>query len=129
MAEPDKFHFGEAEHVSSPGPQGWVGGAPTSGQGQSCAFCGTPDVAWAHPLDGDLVAYREYGKGHTLPRFWALCDRCEGIYASGDADAAVRVMRSSQTWSWVADDDVIECIRKPLDVFRRADLGARRLDA
>ena len=74
----------------------------------------------------DLLAYREYGKGHTLPTFWALCDRCEGFYASGDDDATVEVMRSS--WSWVADEDVAESIRKPLAVFRRADLGARRLD-
>ncbi len=82
---------------------------------------------WAHPLADDLVAYREYGKGHTLPTSWALCDRCETIYTSGDDDAAVEVMRSS-AWSWVADDDVAECIRQPLAVFRRADLGARRFD-
>jgi hypothetical protein len=100
---------------------------PTSRHAQSCAFCGH-EVAWVHPLASDLVAYREYGKGHTLPTFWALCDRCEGIYASGDVDAAVEVMRASDAWSWVAVEDVDECIRKPLDVFRRADLGARRLD-
>ena len=107
-------------------PEGWVAGAPTNGRGQSCAFCGR-EVAWVHPLASDLVAYREYGKGHTLPTFWALCDRCEGIYSSGDVDAAVEVMRSSDVWSWVSVEDVAECIRKPLEVIRRADLGARRV--
>jgi len=82
---------------------------------------------WAHSLAADLVAYRQYGKGHTLPTFWTLCDRCEGIYASGDDDAAVEVMRTS-AWSWVADEDVAECVRQPLTVFRRADLGPDRLD-
>jgi hypothetical protein len=104
-----------------------VDAAPTYGRGQSCAFCGFETVAWVHPLAVDLVAYREYGKGHTLPTFWALCDRCEEIHASGNADAAVDVMRSSDGWSWVADEDVAECIRQPLEVFRRADLGARPL--
>ena len=98
-----------------------------TGIDQSCAFCGSRDVVWAHPLAEELVAYREYGKGHTLPTLWALCDRCEVIYASGDDDAAVEVMRSSG-WSWVADEDVAECIRQPLVVFRRADLGPRRFD-
>ena len=67
---------------------------------ESCAFCGSRDVAWTHPLAENLVAYRAYGKGHTLPSSWALCDRCEMIYASGDDDAAVDVMRSS-AWAWV----------------------------
>jgi hypothetical protein len=98
-----------------------------SGIGQSCAFCGDRGVVWEHPLAEDLVSYREYGKGHTLPASWALCDRCETLYSSGDDDAAVEVMRSS-AWSWVGDQDVAECIRQPLAVFRRADLGARRFD-
>ena len=124
----DEFTFGEARRLPSPDPQGWVDGSPTSGRGQSCAICGSDEVTWVHPLASDLVAYRQYGKGHTVPTFWALCDRCEGIYASGDADAAVELMRSSDVWSWVPDEDVTECIRKPLEVFCRADLGARRLD-
>lgn len=107
----------------------WVDGAPTSGRGQSCAFYGTQDVVWVHPLASDLVAYRQYGKGYTLPTFWALCDRCEVTYTSGDiTDAAVEVMRSSDGWSRVADNDVAECIRQPLEVFRRADLGVWRLE-
>lgn len=111
-----------------PGYGAWVDGVPTTGRGQSCAFCGGPHVAWVHPLASDLVAYQEYGKGHTLPTFWALCERCEGVYASGSSEAAVEVMRSSDGWSGVATEDVDECIRQPLEVFRRADLGARRLD-
>jgi hypothetical protein len=99
----------------------------SNGIGQSCAFCGSRDVVWAHPLAEELVAYREYGKGHTMPTLWALCDGCEEIYASGDDDKAVTLMRSS-AWSWVADEDVAECIRQPVAVFRRADLGPRRLD-
>jgi len=127
MESPDEPRtFSTARLGPSPDPPGWVDGAPTSGIGQSCAFCGTRDVAWVHPLARDLLAYREYGKGHTLPTFWALCDRCERVYASGDDDAAVEVMRSYR--SWVTDEDVAECIRKPLAVFRRADLGSRRLD-
>jgi hypothetical protein len=94
--------------------------------GQVCAFCGSRDV-WAHPLAEGLVSYREYDKGHTLPTLWALCDRCEGIYTSGDDDMAVEVMRSSG-WSWVAEEDIAECIRQPLAVFRRADPGPRRFD-
>jgi hypothetical protein len=99
-----------------------------NGIGQSCAFCGSLDVVWVHPLDEDLVAYREHGKGHTLPTSWALCDPCEGIYASGDDDAAVEMRRSSPGWSEVADDDVAESIRRALVVFRRADLGRQRFD-
>ena len=83
-------------------------------------------MAWAHRLASDRLTYRQYGKGHTLPPVWALCDRCEEVYASGDDDAAVEVMRNGR-WA-VTDEDVAECIRKPLAVFRRADLGSRRID-
>ena len=88
----------------SPDPPGWVDGAPTSGIGQSCAFCGTRDVVWVHRLARDRLAFRKFGKPHTLPTFWALCDRCEWVYASGDDDAAVKVMRGDQ-WP-VSDEDV-----------------------
>jgi hypothetical protein len=100
---------------------------PTTGTGQSCALCGSPEVVWIHPLDRDLLTYQVIGKGQTLPTFWTLCGRCEEIYQSGDDDGAVAVMHAS-TWSWVADNEVTECIGKPLAAFRRADLGARRLD-
>jgi hypothetical protein len=129
MDGPDEeFTFSRSRSVPSPDPEDWVDGAPTSRRDQSCAFCDHDDVAWVHPLARDLVTYRQYGKGHTLPAFWALCERCEAIYASGDLDAAVEVMRTSDAWSWVAVEDVAECIRQPLEVFARADLGARRLD-
>src|SRR3954464_14187367 len=99
MDSPDEPRmFSGSRLGSSPDPQGWVDGAPTSGIGQSCAFCGTRDVAWVHPLARDLVTYPEYGKMHTLPTFWSLCDRCEEVYASGDDNAAVQLMRSS-SWS------------------------------
>jgi hypothetical protein len=79
-------------------------------------------------LDTRLTKYDEYGKGHTLPTFWALCDPCESIYQSGDDGAAIGAMHSSGAWSWVADEDVTECIGKPFAVFRRADKGGRPLN-
>ena len=114
----------------SPDPPDWVNGSPTSAIGQSCAFCGTDDVAWVHPLARDLLSYREFGKEHTLPTFWSLCERCEEIYASGDDDAAVEVMRSS-SWAWVEADAVAESIRQPLAVFRGRiwEAGASRTGA
>ncbi len=115
-------------YVPSPDPPGWLDG-PKSGIGQSCAFCGTREVAWVHPLASDLVTYWLCGKGHTLPSFWALCDRCEGIYDTADEHAAVEVMRSSGGWSWVDEADVGECVQHALEMFRRADRGARRLYA
>jgi hypothetical protein len=127
--EPSGEWFTYWSRGSSPDPEGWVHGAPTSAIGQSCALCGTRDVAWVHPLASDRVAYVKYGQGYTLPNFWALCERCEAVYASGDDDAAVEVMRSSEGgWSGVPDEDVAECVHKPLGVFRGADLGARRFE-
>lgn|GEM_PF-2734088 len=112
-----------------PDPPCWVGGAPTSRVGQSCALCGTRDVTWVHPLHPDRVAYRQHGKAHTLPTFWTLCDRCEQVYALGDDDAAIALMRAADGWDHVPDVDVEECIAQPLAVFRHADLGVRRLGA
>lgn len=112
----------------APDPPDWVDGAPTTGRDQSCAFCDDPEVGWVHPLDPDLVRYEEHGREHTLPTFWALCDRCEAIHRDGDVDRAVAVMRAT-AWSWVEDDDVEESLRRPLEVFRRADRGGRRVDA
>ncbi len=95
--------------------------------GNSCAFCGSHEVTWDHPLDPDLASYREHGKGYTLPGAWALCDSCERLYATGDDEAIGQLMRSS-AWSWVEDADVAESLRTPLAVFRRADLGPHRFD-
>lgn len=103
---------------------GWL---PSEPVGQSCAICTSATVEWLHPLNPETVTYREYGKGHTLPRFWTLCTSCESMYRSGDDAALVAVMQRSGHWYWEHEEDVEECIRQPLNVFRRSDLGARRL--
>ena len=108
-------------------PAGWVDGAPTSGRDQSCAFCESPVVRWVHPLAADLVTYRVYGKGHTLPTFWALCERCESLYVAGDDPSLLRLMVASDAWQWETAADIDETIVQALEVFRRADRGARRL--
>jgi hypothetical protein len=99
---------------------------PVNGIGQSCAWCGAREVAWVHPLVADRVRYRAYGEGRTLPGFWTLCERCEGVYQLRDDEAAVEVMLASSEWSWVQGD--LDEVRQPLDAFRRADLGGRRLE-
>lgn len=104
-------------------PPGWLDGAPTSGEGGMCVFCGSANVAWMHPLDRNNIQYRAYGKGHTLPTYWTLCEQCEQIYQTGDDDAAINAMKNH--WIW---HDIDESIRKPLQTFRRADKGARRLE-
>jgi len=108
-------------------PPGWVDGIPTTSWGQLCAICGTADGTWVHPLDPDQVGYREYDKGHTLPGFWALCQRCEQLYRAGEDTDLVEIMKSSPDWLWDSPRDIEECLRKPLAVFRRADKGARPL--
>lgn len=100
---------------------------PTSARDQTCAFCGGEPVAWVHPLDPDRVTFRVYGKGHTLPTFWTLCDRCEQLYQSGDVEATVELSKAAQSDSWASERDVDEIVRQPLAVFARADKGARRL--
>jgi hypothetical protein len=79
-----------------------------------------------HPLAKDRLQFRVYGNGHTLPSFWMLCERCEQVYASGDDDAALELMLTSDAWNLSAEH-VDEAIRQPLTVFRNADEGARRL--
>jgi hypothetical protein len=104
-------YVGPPEH-----PPGWVDGVPTSGRGQSCVFCGGPRVAWVHPLNSGLVQYQAYGKGHTLPTFWTLCERCESVYRAGDDEVAVELMKVHMEGFWETDDDVEETIRKPIAV-------------
>ena len=106
-------------------------GLPTSGQDQSCALCGTSDVAWAHALDPEKIAYCEYGKGHTLPAFWITCRECERLVETGaDAELIERMKGSGgfrpevEQWS---PADVDEVLRKPLAVFRAADQGRQAL--
>jgi hypothetical protein len=105
-----------------PDPPGWVDGALTDPVGQACAMCGTRDVAWVHPLDSEKTQFRMWDKRHTLASFWALCDRCEGLYQAGDDEALVGLMSGRSRYL-----DVEEEVRKPLAVFRAADRGARRL--
>ena len=73
------------------------------------------------------MTYQVYGKGHTLPSFWTLCDRCEGIYRAGETETAVELMKEAQRGFWRTAEDVDQMIRRPLAVFTRADGGARRL--
>jgi hypothetical protein len=115
-------YVGPPEH-----PPGWVDGAPTRGRGQSCVFCGGSRVAWVHPLNSGLVQYQAYGKGHTLPTFWTLCEQCEGVYRAGNDEIAVELMKVHMEGFWETDEDVEEIIRKPITVFRRADRGGRRV--
>jgi hypothetical protein len=120
-------YHGCYEPLAGDDPPGWVDGAPTSPLDQSCALCGSVQVVWVHPLDIALVTYREYGKGHTLPTFWTLCQRCEDLYQRPADLEIVEIMKASGGWFWESDEDVAECIQQPLAVFRRADRGGRPL--
>ena len=100
---------------------------PNSGRIQRCDLCGGPAVSWVHPLDRHKVEYREYGKGHTLPTFWITCQDCEQLLDAGRDKELIERMKSSggfrpeiEEWSQA---DVDEVLRKPLAVFRTADLG------
>ena len=104
--------------------RGWL---PSTSQDQSCAFCGAVNVLWVHPLALDRVRYRRYGKGHTLPGFWTVCDGCERLVAAGADHELLTVMKGSDGWLWTTDEDVQEDLGQALGVFRRADLGARPL--
>ncbi|GAA2048031.1 hypothetical protein GCM10009722_00600 [Williamsia deligens] len=87
-------------------------------------------------LDPEKNHYRKYGKGYTLSAQWALCQLCEDAYQSDDEDRAVaRMMLYDSPWNidWHMAQragipfDLDESVRKPLRVFRAADLGAQRL--
>ena len=114
---------------SGPEESEWHGNLPASGAGQSCALCGAAEVRWVHALDPTRVGYRIYGKGHILPSFWTLCQRCERLYAAGDYEALIRLMLSAPSWESFTVQQVEECVRQPLAVFARADLGAVALPA
>ena len=100
---------------------------PTNSVDQLCAFCNSTDVPWLHPLDRDLVTFTMFGKGHTLPHFWTLCDRCEQLYRAGDDEAILRLAVEEGGWPGGTLIDFDEEVRQPFEVFRRADLGARPL--
>jgi hypothetical protein len=108
-------------------PPDWVDGAPTSSRDQTCAICGLSEVTWVHPLTPELIEYRVYGKGHTLPTFWCLCQRCEVLHRAGAEPDLIEIMKFAPGWYWDSEDQIDELLGKPLAVFRRADKGARRL--
>ncbi|RNI25140.1 hypothetical protein [Flexivirga caeni] len=110
------FHYGAPEY-----PDDWVDGAPASPEDQSCAFCDAQDVTWVHPLDADKVEYRAWGKGYTLPSFWALCERCEQLYQAGADEDIVTVMSAAQA-NWT--DDIDEAIRHLTSLGAKADISA-----
>jgi hypothetical protein len=100
---------------------------PTNSVDQSCAFCHSTEVTWLHPLDRELVIFRMFGRRHTLPHFWTLCERCEQLYRAGDDEAILRLAVEEGGWPGTTLIDFDEQVRQPFDVFRRADLGARPL--
>jgi hypothetical protein len=119
---PPEFFFSTSIEPE-PDPPGWVDGAPTGPTGHSCTVCGTRDVVWVHPLDGDKSRFQLWGKRHTLPPYWALCDRCEGLYQAGDQEALVELKRAGRHEYSHVDEEV----RTTLAAFGVADRGARRV--
>jgi hypothetical protein len=81
-------------------------------------------VVWVHPLATDRVQFRRFGKDDTLPSFWALCESCEQLYQDGEDDQLIALMKLAGGWIWQGTD-VEDVLRKPVDVFREADLGRR----
>jgi hypothetical protein len=106
------------QHRSSPD------GSPDAATDQSCAFCGGADVVWVHPLATDRVQFRRFGKDDTMPSFWTLCESCEQLYQNGQDDQLIALMKVAGGWIWQGTD-VEDVLRKPVDVFREADLGRR----
>lgn len=106
---------------------------PADGRDQSCAVCRADDVVWIHPLALSQVSYREFGKGHTLPTYWCVCGACEVLFRAGDDDelahrlVAAHYLSDPRPPHISADRWVDEMARKPVAVWRRADLGARPL--
>lgn len=117
---PPEFFF-RTSIEPEPDPPGWVDGAPTDPTGHSCAICGTRDVVWVHPLDREKSQFQLWGKQHTFPSYWALCDRCEGKYQAGDEEALVELMGAGRHEYSHVDEEV----RTTLAAFRVADRGAR----
>jgi len=94
--------------------------------GQSCAFCGCDEVLWVHQLSTERVQFRRFGAGQTVPSFWALCDSCERLYQDGADDQLISLMKSAGGCVWQGTD-LEDVLRKPVDIFREADLGCRPL--
>jgi hypothetical protein len=102
-------------------------GLPDAVTDHTCAFCGGADVVWVHPLATERVQFRRFGKGDTLESFWALCQSCEQLYQDGEDDKLIALMKSAGDGVWQGTDD--DVLRKPVDVFREADLGRRAIGA
>ncbi|MBV9821469.1 MAG: hypothetical protein JO144_04435 [Actinobacteria bacterium] len=91
---------------------------------QTCAFCGCRQVVWVHPLATDRVLFRRFGKDSVVSSFWGLCEPCEQLYQNGRDDELIALMKNAGGWVWQGTE-VDDVLRKPVDVFREADLGRR----
>lgn len=104
--------------------------APSGGHNplanQTCAFCGGVRVVWLHPLATDRVQFRRFGKDDTSPSCWTLCEGCEQLYQDGQDDQLIALMKDAGGWIWQGTD-VEDVLRKPVDIFREADLGRRAI--
>ena len=97
-------------------PRPW---APEHNQDQSCAFCGVSRPIFVHRLDPAHVRFLVYGKGCTLPTFWAACARCETLVSSEDDPALLGLM------TYEDRDDLSR--HAALSAFRASDLGSEPL--
>jgi hypothetical protein len=111
----------ESRHPLDPSA---LSGTPHPVTGQTCAFCGDIQVVWLHPLASDRVQFRRFGKDDTSPSSWTLCEGCEQLYQNRRDDELIALMRDAGGWIWQGTD-VEDVLRKPVDVFREADLGRR----
>lgn len=89
-------------------------------------------MAWVHPLDLQGITYRQYDKGQTLPTFWITCRGCERLFTDASDEELIERMKLSGGFRPDIDEwspgDVDEVLRKPLAVFRAADLGRVALE-
>ena len=93
--------------------------APEHNQDQTCAFCGVSRPTFLHRLDPAHVQFRVYGKGHTLPTFWAACARCEALVSQGEDAALLHLM------TYEEGDELAR--EAALAAFRASDLGSESL--
>lgn len=111
----------EDPHLEDPSSQD---APPNQMVEQTCAFCGCRQVVWVHPLATDRVLFRRFGKDEAVPSFWGLCEPCEQLYQNGRDDELIALMKNAGSWVWQGTE-VDDVLRKPVDVFREADLGRR----
>ena len=65
------------------------------------------------------MQFRVYGKGHTLPTFWAACARCEALVSQGEDAALLHLM------TYEEGDELAR--EAALAAFRASDLGSESL--